>query len=58
MDTGFALDTADTFALTLAFLRADTTADSRKCAGCTADNLDKPLQNRPSLYLFHETREY
>ena len=33
----FALDAADTFALTLALLRADTAADSGKCAGLGDD---------------------
>ena len=32
-------DTADTFALALALLRADTAADSRKCAEDSADDL-------------------
>ena len=33
----FALDAADTFTLTLALLRADTAADSGKCAGLGDD---------------------
>ena len=48
----FALNTTDTFSFTLAFLRADTTADSGKCAGF-ADNLISSCKIA-LFYLFHE----
>ena len=33
METGFTFDATDTFSLTLAFLRAHTSTNSRKCGG-------------------------
>ena len=50
-----ALDAADTLALTLALLRADTTADCRKCGGLADDLCGLCVVS--FFYFFYECRD-